>query len=109
MTISCCISKLALKDVYIADTFLKRFLGYMFQKEPRYNAILINPCSSIHSFFMKFPIDVLFINDNYEVIKKVRALKPGKVIFTVQGAKMVLEGPEGSFDAINVGQKISIN
>lgn len=109
MTISCNISKLALRDVYIADTFFKRFFGYMFQNNPRYNAILISPCNSIHSFFMKFSIDVLFINDNYEVIKKVRDLKPGKVIFTVQGAKMVLEGPSGSFDDITIGQKISIN
>lgn len=109
MTVYCCISKAVLKEVYIADTFCKRFLGYMFQKKPRYKAILIKPCSSIHSFFMNFNIDVLFIDENYEVIKKVDALKPGKIIFTVQGAKMVLEGPEGTFEKINLGQKISMN
>lgn len=99
---------LLLNDVYIADTFFKRFLGYMFQKQPEHEAILIKPCNSIHSYFMKFSIDVLFINNNNEIIKKVDGLKPGKVIFKIEGATMVLEAKEGTFKEIEVGQILEV-
>ena len=74
-------------EIFIADTFIKRFLGYMFRKKPHYEAILIKPCNSIHTFFMKFNIDVLFVNENMEVIKKIDSLKPGKIIMPQKRVK----------------------
>lgn len=96
------------KDVFIADTFIKRFMGYMFRKKPHYEAILIKPCNSIHTFFMKFNIDVLFINDKMEIVKKVEKLKSGRIIFPVKEASMVVEGEAGKFKKLKVGEKISI-
>ncbi|MDP4178991.1 MAG: DUF192 domain-containing protein [Bacillota bacterium] len=84
-------------EIYLADTFIKRFLGYMFQKQPKYKSIAICPCNSIHTFFMKFNLDVLFVNDEMKVIKKISDLKPGKTIFPVKEAKMVIEAKTGTF------------
>lgn len=95
-------------DIYIADTFLKRFMGYMFRKKPHHEAILIKPCNSIHTFFMKFSIDVLFINDNMEIIKKIERLRPGRIITPVKGASMVLEARSGLFHDCKPGEKIII-
>lgn len=92
-----------LVDVFIADTFTKRLLGYMFRSKPHYESILIKPCSSIHTFFMKFNIDVLFIDKDMKVVKKLEALKPGKIIAPVKGAAMVIEAPEGSFKNVAEG------
>jgi uncharacterized membrane protein (UPF0127 family) len=94
-------------DVFIADTFISRFLGYMFQKKPHYEAILIKPCNSIHTFFMKFDIDVLFLNKNMEVIQKIECLPKGKVIMPVKDAMMVIEAKTGMFDDVKQGEKIS--
>lgn len=93
-------------DVFIADTFVNRFLGYMFRERPHKQAIIFKPCSSIHTFFMKFNIDVLFLDKNMEVIKMVKNLKPGKIIMPVIGANAVLETEEGGFRKIQIGNKI---
>lgn len=96
-------------DVYIADTFMKRFLGYLLCKEQHHEAILIEPCNSIHTFLMKFTIDVLFINDNNEIIRKIEQLKPGRVVMPIKGATMVLEARTGLFHACKLGEIITIS
>lgn len=94
--------------VFIADSFRERFLGYMFRKEPHHEAIVFNPCNSIHTFFMKFNIDVLFIDENLKVVKKIENLKKGKVIMPQKGAIKVIEGKGGIFKKVNVGDRIEI-
>lgn len=98
----------AIAKICIADTFIKRFLGYMFHKEPHHECILIKPCNSIHTFFMKFPLDVLFIDDNMKVVKKIENLKPGKIIMPQKQAVMVIEGKSGIFNNINEGSKLEV-
>ncbi len=106
MILMCDSDKIA--DVFIADTFLQRFLGFMFRKKPHYEAILFKPCNSIHTFFMKFLIDVLFLNENMEVIRKLDGLKPGKVIMPQKGGIIVIEAKSGMFTKIKEGTKLSI-
>jgi uncharacterized membrane protein (UPF0127 family) len=90
-------------DVFIADSFTKRLFGYMYRRKPHHNAILLTPCNSIHTFSMKFNIDVLFLNDQMQVIKKIENLSPGKVVTKVIGTKMVLESKAGILQNIKVG------
>ena len=96
-------------DVFIADTFLNRFLGYMFRRKPHHQALLIKPCNSIHTFFMNFDIDVLFINNDMEVIKKINNLGHGKIIMPVKGAVAVIEAEAGSFKNIAIGEKFEVD
>ncbi|WP_291632494.1 DUF192 domain-containing protein [Clostridium sp.] len=98
----------AIIDVFIADSYTKRLLGYMFRKKPHHDAILLKPCNSIHTFSMKFNIDVLFLNEQMKVIKKTENLKPGKVITKVRGAKIVIESKEGAFNKIKEGDILEI-
>jgi len=95
-------------DVFIADTFINRFLGYMFRKTPHHEAILIKPCNSIHTYFMNFDIDVLFINDDMVVIKKINSLVPRKIIMPVPGATSVMEAKSGFFNDIMIGEKVEV-
>ena len=93
-------------NIFVADTFLKRLMGYMFRKEPNNEALMIKPCNSIHTFFMKFNIDVIFVNKNMEVIKKVENLKSGKVIMPIKDAWAVIEGKAGKFKYVEIGDRI---
>lgn len=95
-------------NVFIADSYVKRLFGYMFRKKPHHEAIMLKPCNSIHTFFMKFNIDVLFLNEHMEVIKKIENLKPGQVIAKVIGAKIVIESKEGVLKNIKEGIKLDI-
>jgi len=95
-------------NVFIADSFLKRLFGYMFREKPHHDAILLTPCNSIHTFFMMFNIDVLFINEQMQIIKKIENLRPGQVVTKVIGAKIVIESRYGVFNNIEVGNKLNI-
>jgi uncharacterized protein len=84
----------------VADTFWSRFMGLMGKKSvPPGEGLLITPCDSIHMFFMKFAIDVLFLDKNYKIVKIVRGLKPRKFVGTVRNAFQVVELLEGSTPA----------
>lgn len=97
-----------ISEIYIADTFSKRFLGYMFRKKPHHETILITPCSSIHTYFMKFNIDVLFLNRDMEIVKKIENLEKGRMIMPVKDAAMVIEAEAGRLKNFDVGNKITI-
>lgn len=80
----------------VADTFLDRFLGFMGQRPPRdRKGLLIRPCNSIHMFFMRFPIDAVFLDEEFNIIKLVKNLAPGKLIGAVDDAYQVLEVKAG--------------
>ena len=95
-------------EINIADSFLKRFCGYMLRKQPHHEAILITPCNSIHCFFMRFEIDVLFVDKDLFVVKKVEAMKAGKIIMPVKNAAAVVETKAGGFANIIIGDKLVI-
>ncbi|MBQ1855861.1 MAG: DUF192 domain-containing protein [Anaerovibrio sp.] len=87
--------------IQVADNFLKRFLGLMgrFRLDPN-TGILLTPCNSIHMMFMRFPIDVIFYDDDYKVVKIATNLKPWTGICVAPGAKGVIELPAGTLSRI---------
>lgn len=78
--------------VFIANNFKKRFLGLMGKKEGVYG-LLLQPCNSIHTFFMRYPLDALFLDKNNKIIAIKRLLKPFSIVPSVKGAVKVLEFP----------------
>ena len=95
-------------ELEMAETFLKRFLGLMGRKCLKDNsALLLKPCSSIHTCFMKFPIDVIYLNKNYQVLYK-ETVKPWKTGKIVKGAKMVLEMAAGQGGCLHTGDRLRI-
>lgn len=86
----------------VAETFWSRFSGLMGKSPlPAGEGLLIRPCNSIHMFFMKFSVDVLFLDADFRVVRLIRDLVPGKIVGTVPGAVQVVEvtagGLPGSF------------
>lgn len=82
----------------VASTFLSRGRGLMMRSEfPDGSALVIDPCSSIHMFFMRFPIDVVYMNETHEVVRVQHGIRPWRVgpLFT-RGARYVIELPEGT-------------
>ena len=58
--------------------------------------IWLVPCNSIHMFGMSIPLDVIFLDRSRKVLKCIRHLLPGKVVWPVRGAHSVLELGVGS-------------
>ena len=77
--------------VAVADTFFTRFKGLMLRKAllPG-EGLLLKNCSTIHCCFMRFPIDVVYLDDNMQVVG-VETVKPWRLGHIFRGAKHVLE------------------
>src|SRR5690606_25834934 len=56
----------------------------------------IDPCKSIHTFFMKFPIDVVFVDKQLKVRACYRDIKPNRMIWPVWSARSVFEFAAGT-------------
>lgn len=55
------------------------------------SGILIYPCSAIHTYFMNYSIDVLYLDINNTIIAIDEGMKPGKIGRIVKGAVAVVE------------------
>lgn len=97
------------ENVMVADTFFKRLKGLMFTKElPDKNALHIVPCNEIHTFNMKYSIDVLYLDKNNNILALDEAMQPGKIGKPVKSAVSVVELPSGKIKKldIKVGQTV---
>lgn len=58
--------------------------------------LLIIPCNQIHTYFMRFSIDCVFLAENGEILHLIEALAPWKVSKRISLACQVLELPAGT-------------
>jgi len=81
----------------VADTFWKRLVGLLNRNSlEKGEALILKPCSSIHTFFMRFSIDVLFLDKNSKVIGIIHAIKPFCITPVYFGACLVIELAAGT-------------
>ncbi len=100
-----------LDNVRIANSFFSRLKGLLeVERLEVGQGLIITPCNSIHTFGMKFPIDVAFVDKNHVVIHIMANIPSGKISPIVKGAKYVIEARAGEYNAKNleVGDKIEI-
>lgn len=75
--------------------FLDRMCGLLgTQPLQADEALLIQPCSSVHTIGMGYPIDLAFLDREWTIIKTVSALRPWRMA-SCHAASMVLETCEG--------------
>ncbi len=58
--------------------------------------MLLEPCDSVHTWFMRFPIDVAVLDRDDNVLHAVSGLLPWKLVWPREGARSVLELPAGT-------------
>ena len=88
-----------IKQGRAAFTFWERTKGLLGTKslDPG-DGLFIDNCQSIHSFFMQYAFDAVFINRKGEVLHTVKRMKPTRMSRHVFGASAVLELPAGTID-----------
>ncbi len=64
--------------------------------------ILLRPAGAIHTFFMRFPIDAVFLDRELAVLKVAAGLRPWRLA-ACRGAKAVLELPAGGAARAGLG------
>ncbi len=62
-------------------------------------AMVIKPCNAIHTFFMRFPIDVLFVDKHNKVVKAISNLPAFRLTSICFASQFVVELPSGTIKA----------
>ena len=79
----------------VAESPLRRMKGLLGRAElPSGEGLLLRPASSIHTFFMRFPIDAVFLDRELVVRRVVPRLKPARLAVALR-SHAVLELPAG--------------
>lgn len=97
--------------VKVANTMMSRFLGLMFIKEMQgYDGLILEPCSSVHNFFVRFATDVVFLDKQNKIVKILRNFKPWAVSGIYLNARKALEFKAGTIpENISVGQFLEVS
>lgn len=83
-----------------ASSFLARLRGLMFRSSlPGNGGMVIEPNSSVHTFWMRFPIDVVFVDRQDRVVGIVPAMPPNRPYAGARGAHRTIELPVGAIGA----------
>lgn len=80
-----------------ASTQLKKAIGLMFSKERKHEALIFKfkteRLQSLHMFFVFYPIDLIFLNENKEIIELKENFKPFTCYTSKEKAQYILELP----------------
>jgi len=88
--------------IEIARNLFSRMRGLLGREAlPAGGGMLIERCASIHTFFMRFPIDALFVDSQLTVVRTVRHLGPWRLAAAL-GASACVELPAGALDDADV-------
>jgi uncharacterized membrane protein (UPF0127 family) len=93
----------------VADRMFSRMKGLLGRKSlGEGEGILIRPAPSIHTFFMRFPIDAVFLSKDGEVLKVAENVRPWRAR-SCRHARSVLElgAGEASRHGIMVGDQLA--
>lgn len=83
-------------NVRLAVTFFSRLRGLQFQSAlPPECGLLLAPCGSIHTHWLRFPIDVAMIDSDGKVLLVRRFLRPFRMLPGPKGTACVLETAAG--------------
>lgn len=97
------------EDVKLANNFISRSIGLISRKKIYdKEALVIKPCCSIHTFFMKFSIDVLFVDKNDKIIAIHRDIRPNKILPVYFKSEYVIEMKSQGTKDLSVGETITI-
>lgn len=97
------------QEVRTAGTFLTRLKGLMGTRSlPTGSCLHIIPCRSVHTFFMRYSIDVVHLDGHNRIVGMEMDLKPGRIGSTFQTTLSVLELPAGTLyhSKAQIGQTV---
>lgn len=89
----------------VCNNVISRFMGLMFKTNIK-DIYMFPHCNSIHTFFMKEKIDIIFTDKDNNVIKTINSLDKNKVI-VCKKAYNVYELPNKSIEENNIKIRIA--
>lgn len=107
--INCTTGVVVAERVEDARSFRQRLVGLAFRKTlPPGHGLLLRPCNAIHTCFMRFAIDAVYLASDGRVLRVDRHLEPWRIARPCFGAVAVLELPAGGGNSLDVGHVVRI-
>lgn len=76
---------------------------------PMNEGLLLKPCNSIHTFFMKYNLDIIFLDSKFRVVKVIYNMKPWRISWMYLKANQVLEMKAGNLRSnIEIGEQFEV-
>jgi len=99
-------------NCFHATTLWERTKGLMFRKslgaDQDIDGMLIDYCNSVHTFFMRFSLDLIFLSQDNRVVKVLRNKRPWMMTWFYFGAVKVLELPTGKAEKVKINDIIEV-
>jgi uncharacterized membrane protein (UPF0127 family) len=87
----------------VADSSITRLVGLLGRTGlDEGTGIVLKPCNMIHTWFMRFAIDVLFIDEDSVIVHAVESLAPFKFAWGGKTAEQTIELPAGTLARLGV-------
>jgi uncharacterized protein len=96
--------------IRIADSLAARMRGFILRRAPEAGeGLFLTPCRGVHTYWMQFPLDVLFLDDGGNVVATHTDLAPGRRTPIYRAARYALELPPGAIEATGtaVGDRVT--
>lgn len=95
--------ELLFDSVKTADNFFEKAFGLIFKKEPHHGeGLLFNECKSIQTLWMRFAVDVVFLDKDNKILSLFAGLKPFRMTPFIKGASKALELRKDSIKNLNL-------
>lgn len=97
-------------EARIALDPIERMVGLLTRTELAADEALIFPrCRSLHTFFMRFAIDIIFLGREGDVVRLYLSVPAGRIVFGGRGSYSAIECGPGIAHSrgIEVGQRIT--
>jgi uncharacterized membrane protein (UPF0127 family) len=98
-------------NLVVAGTLLARMKGLLGRDSlPNGEGLLIKPCMGIHTFGMKYPLDIVFLDRENRVVAVKQNMPPNRVSRIYFSAVSVFELPAGTLEGtqVTIGDRVSI-
>jgi uncharacterized membrane protein (UPF0127 family) len=95
-------------NIEVANSFGRRFRGLIGRSGLETGeALLFERARQVHTFGMRFPIDVVFCDRDWRVVHVVPGLRPRRITRFVWSAYRVVELREGGAAELRVGERLA--
>ena len=95
-----------------ANSFLTRLVGLLNRKSlDKGEALILDPSNSIHSFFMRFTFDAVFLDKDFKVIAILPFFRPFRISRIYSNAAVTVELPAGTIHKTQtaIGDQIRVS
>lgn len=89
--------RLMLSDLKLAEMPWEKLFGLLLAKQlEKGQGLMLKDCSCVHTFGMRFRLDLIFLDSHDRVVHMITCLEPNRISPWIRNAKSVIEMPADS-------------